>query len=450
MVSMLLIKCLFFLGVLSCFGQTATCSYYVSLRGMGQPKYKEKFTHFSYANPSAPKGGHLNIYTPTRFNTLHSYAEMGLPAPYLDLVYATLMKVPRDNLEAAYPYLAESVTVDPSHTFVVFKVRKDGRFHNGEPIQAEDVVFSFELLKKEGLLSFRSLFQAIKEVNILDGHTVKFVFQSPNRDLPYRLAIMPIFSKNSLVGKDWKKETHLIGSGPYKIQSYDFGKFITYERVMNWWGEKLPSHKGFYNFDTFKVTYYAESRVGFEAFKKGLIDWWRDERISNWYKGYDFDSCRQGEVKRISFSKPYYHGLTGFFMNTRRPYLADIRVRKALSLLFDFDWLNKSRFFDSYKRNTSIFMNSGYGAPQKMSVREKKLADSYRANLLKTLGNPEHSLQIKSDRDRFSKAMSLFESAGWVLQNGTLISQKTGQPMVLDLVIFSSGQVPIVQHFIGN
>lgn len=451
MIRMLLKNGFFLVSILSCLTQLTFGSHYVSLRGMGQPKYKKKFSHFAYANPVAPKGGHLNLYTASRFTTVHPYTDVGVPPPYINLIYATLMKPARDNLEAAYPYLAESVTIDPMHTSVVFTLRKNAVFHNGEPIQAEDVAFSFSILKKEGPLSLRSLLQHISKVEIVDERTIKFIFQEPNKALAYHLGSLPVFCKKSLLGKDWQKEPSLMGSGPYKIQSYELGNFITYERVKNWWGESIASNKGFYNFDSIKVTYYADSRVGFESFKKGLVDWWRDERISNWYKGYDFEAYRQGKVKKISFAKPYYHGLTGLFMNTRRPHLEDIRVRKALSLLFDFEWLNRARFFNSYKRNTSIFMNSGYGAPQIMTAKERKLAAVYGMDSLEEdEKRTTRSLSIKDDRDRFAKALLLLKEAGWVLQNGTLVSEKTGQPMVLDLVVPSSGHVPLFQHFLGN
>jgi microcin C transport system substrate-binding protein len=451
MIRMLLKNSFFLVILLSWLTQLTFGSHYVSLRGMGQPKYKKKFSHFAYANPSAPKGGHLNLYTASRFTTVHPYMDVGVPPPYINLIHATLMKPARDNLEAAYPYLAESVSIDPTSTSVVFTLRKSALFHNGEPIQAEDVAFSFDLLKKEGPLSLKSFLQLVSKVEIIDGRTIRFIFQEPNRDLPYQLGSLPVFCKQSLKGKDWKKESSLIGSGPYKIQSYELGNFITYERIKNWWGESIPSNKGFYNFDEIKVTYYADSRVGFEAFKKGLVDWWRDERISNWYKRYDFEAYHEGKVKKISFSKPFYHGLTGFFMNTRRPPLEDIRVRKALSLVFDFEWLNRARFFNSYKRNTSIFMNSGYGAPRTMSAEEKKLAEAYGMR-----SPPEEeeraarALTIKNDRERFSKALLLLKEAGWVLRNGVLVSEKTDRPMVLDLVVPSSGHVPLFQHFLGN
>ena len=438
----------------SVWGQAQSSSHYVSLRGMGQPKYKQNFSHFAYANPEAPKGGHLNLSTSRRFNGFNPYVDVGVTVPEMELTFATLMKPARDNLEASYPYLAQSVMTDPAHGFVVFSLRKEATFHNGDPITAEDVAFSFNLLKKEGKLSFRSLFQQVAKVEILDPCTLKFVFQGPNRDLAYHLGSFPVFSKKSLEGKQWQKEPLLVGSGPYKIQSSDLGKFILYERVRPWWGEKAPCNKGFYNFDTLKVTYYADSRVGFEAFKKGLIDWWRDERISNWHQGYDFAAAERGEVMKVAFDKPFYHGLTGIFINTRRPYLSDGRIRKALTLLFDFEWLNKARFFHSYKRNTSIFMNSGYGAPQKMSVAERNLCRQYSPSSLpqglKDCSYSSNKMGPFMQRDRFRQALDLFKEAGWVLKKGKLVSQETGQPMVLDLVVYTSGQVALFQDFLHN
>jgi microcin C transport system substrate-binding protein len=434
-------------------GQTNLSSYYVSLRNMGQPKYKKNFSHFSYANPKAPKGGHLSLYTSRRFNTLNPYVDVGVVAPQIDLVFATLLKSARDNMEVAYPYLAESIIVDAEYKGVTFTLHKNAVFHDGTPISAEDVVFSFNLLKKEGKIILRTILQQVEKVEVLNTHTVKFIFQSANRDLAYHLGFLPILSKKSLEGKEGQRENLLLGSGPYKVQTYDLGNFIVYERVKDWWGENLPSNKGFYNFDTVKVTCYADPRVGFEAFKKGLVDWWVEERISNWYKGYDFPSFHRGDVIRIAYEKPFYHGLTGLFINTRRSHLADYRVRKALSLLFDFEWLNKTRFFNSYKRNISIFMNSGYGAPPIMSGAEQKLCQMYSRSLLPSelfeIGRGKKKRQ-SVDRDRVHQALALLEDAGWILKRGVLVSKRTGQPMHLNLVVYSPGHIALFQDFLRN
>ncbi|MFN7662275.1 MAG: extracellular solute-binding protein [Alphaproteobacteria bacterium] len=417
-----------------CAAQADSESHYVALRGMGQPKYKQNFAYFDYVNPCAPKGGHLNLYTSYRFDSLNPYKDMGTPAPHADWVFATLMKSSRDNMDVSYPFVAQYVQVDRDYKFVTFSLRKKAFFHNGDPITAHDVAVSFQVLKRGGKVSWRPWLAQVDRVEILDSHTIKFVFQGSNRDLPYFLGSLPIFSKKDLQKKEWGKQEVMVGSGPYKIKSYHSGKFIIYERIQKWWGENIPCQKGFHNFDEVKVTYYADSRVGFEAFKKGLVDWWKEERISNWHKGYDFKAAQKGQIVKAIFEKPFYHGLTGVFINTRQPHLKDIRVRQALNLLFDFEWLNKTRFFNSYQRNKSIFMNTGYGAGTFLNGDKKGLKEP----------------PCLKPRDRIQKALGLLKEAGWHLKNGILISKRTKKRFSVDLLVYAPGHRTLFENFVQN
>ena len=430
-------------------------SYYVSLRGMGQPKYKKEFTHFNYANPKAPKGGKLSLSTSRRLDQLNPYVSLGGDSIQTENVFATLMKAPRDNIEVAYPYLAESVLVDPKGMFVTFFLRKKAFFHSGDLITAQDVAFSFHLLKKQGSPQFQSMYQDVRSVRVLTPRAIKFYFQKKNRDLPYMLGALPILSQKSLEGKNFKSESlSLVGSGPYKVGSHRRGKFILYNRTPHWWGEDLPCNKGFHNFDVIKIGWYADSRVGFEAFKRGLVDWWKEERIGNWHMGYDFPAFRQGNVKRTTYAKPFYHGLTGLFINTRRSNLSDWRVRKALNILFNFKWLNKVRFFNSYKRNTSIFMNSGYGSFSPMDTAERDLCRQYDPSLLPCdifEGPPSEEDTSKGlSRHHFQRALSLLKEGGWNLEKGHLVHSETKKPMTVDLLVYAVGHVKIFQDFLKN
>ncbi|MDC0348850.1 extracellular solute-binding protein [Alphaproteobacteria bacterium] len=448
----------YFLFFTCLFSMTAVAqgkSYYVSLRGMGQPKYKKEFTHFSYANPKAPKGGQINLSTSRRLDQLNPYVSLGGDSIQTENVFATLMKAPRDNIEVAYPYLAESVSVDPNGKFVTFFLRKGASFHSGEPITAQDVAFSFHLLKRQGSPQFQSMYQGVKSVQVLTPYVVKFYFQKKNRDFPYMLGALPILSQKSLEGKNFKSESlSLVGSGPYKVESHTRGKSISYSRIHHWWGEDLPCNKGFHNFDMIKIVWYANSRVGFEAFKRGLVDWWKEERIGNWYMGYDFPAFRQGNVEKKTYTKPFYHGLTGLFINTRRPNLSDWRVRKALNILFNFKWLNKVRFFDSYKRNKSIFMNSGYGSFSSMGAAERDLCRQYEPSLLPQGIFEDPSLEEDTSkglsRHHFQKALSLFKEAGWDLEKGQLVHSETKKEMTIDLLVYAPGHVSIFQDFLQN
>ncbi len=431
--------------------------WYVCTRGMGVPKYKKGFACFNYANSKAPKKGIVNLYTSRQFDSFNPFIIKGVaPEGMPDLVFARLMKAPLDNGEVAYPYVAEKVKISPDYRSVTFYLNKTAKFQDGSPITAQDVKFSFEVLKKKGVPIYRAWYKGVKGTKTINDSTICFVFEAPSRDLSFLLGKLPILSRAHYQKYNFSEgKQPPLGSGPYKIKSTTKGGDIIYERVKNWWGENLPVNKGHYNFDIIKYVHFATSTVGFESFKKGEIDWWREDRISNWMENYDFPSIEEGLVLQKTFKKPVPHGLNAFFINTRRSHLSDWRVRKALNLLFNFEWLNQAKFHGVYIRNTSIFMNTEFGAKGPITSDQVSFLNSYPKTLLPpeifTKTNFETTNTVDGvGRQNLEEAMKLLKQAGWTLKKDKLRHPKQKEPFSLDIVLYAAGQRKLVENFAKN
>ena len=426
--------------------------HFVTQRGVGVPKYGKTFTHFSYANPKAPKGGTISFYTGKWEEASGLSSSLGLSLQQQPYVYAQLMKVPKDNIAVAYPYVASAVQILPQSKGVCFYLNSKSKFHDGTPITAQDIKFTFNLLSKEGDIRFKALAEQVRSVQEEGPHKVKFMFKDRNPELPFWLSQMFILSKKHTPPSAFKALSQsggLMGSGPYQIDKSMKKKYVSFKRVKDWWGESLPSQCGFYNFDSVKIHYFGDSRVAFESFKKGMLDWWKDERISNWLMGYNFKAVKEGQIIRKAYKKPFYHGLTGLFINTRNPCLRHAAVRQGLNLLFNFDWLNKSLFYGRYQRNQSVFMNSGYGALPRITKAEKEEA--------KKLGIPEEAYSRQYlpafkntgsgyDKEQKRKVLDLFRKGGWILKDGVMYDQK--KPVRLDLLVFAKGHHKIFKNYV--
>ena len=408
--------------------------HYVSHRNFFAPKYPRDFTHLSYANPLAPKGGDIDIAArKTSFDTLNPYILKGEAPEGIHLVHATLMAVPLDDPNVAYPYLAESIYICPKNTHVIFKLRKNATFHNGEGITSKDVVYTFELLKKHGLPQFSLPLAGVASATRIDRHTVKFVFKKPSTLLPFILAKMPVLSKDFYRSYAFHETTLVppLGSGPYRIDTFKRGERITYRRIRKWWGRDLPLMRGHYNFDRVRYHYFKDKALVVEALARGLVDYNWEWKIARWKNDYDFPAIKQGKVIKGDVKKPYPHGLNALFLNTRKPHLKDRRVRKALNLLFNFEWLNHKVMLDHYARNKSIFMDTGFGAQGKPSEEEVALLSTYKscsyppeARLLPW--EPPKNSPLGVLRIHFEEALKLFQSAGWHIKDGVMTHDQLG------------------------
>jgi ABC-type oligopeptide transport system substrate-binding subunit len=373
-----------------------------------------------------------------------------------DLVFARLMKTPLDNGEVAYPYVAEKVEIAKDSKSVVFHLNPKAKFHDGSPITTQDVKFSFEALKNQGFPIYHSWYKGVKGTKTLSTRSIRFVFHEPSQNLTFLIGKLPVLSKTHYDKYKFSegKEPPL-GSGPYKVKNFTKGGDIVYERVKKWWGENLPVNKGHYNFNTIRYAYFATAVVGFEAFKKGDIDWWKEDRIANWVENYNFQAVKEGRVLQKTFKKPIPHGLNAFFINTRRACLNDWRVRRALNLLFNFEWLNQARFYKLYTRNKSIFMDTGFGADGALTGEQVAFLKNYDEALLPPDIFTKTNFLINGDskglpRANKDEAMKLLKEAGWTLRDGKLRHKRQKEAFSLDIVLASAGQRKLVENFVKN
>jgi microcin C transport system substrate-binding protein len=408
---------------------TATAQQYaVSHGGFFTPKYAKNFTHFSYANPLAPKGETITLTArESGFDTFNPYTLKGTAPDGIELLHATLMKPALNDPNVAYPYVAESLYIANDHTSVVFNLDKNAKFHDGSSITSKDVVFTVDLLKREGSPKYSLMLEDVLSVTRVDKHTVKFSFKNPSKTLPFLLAKLPVLSKDFYRSYPFSEASLLppVGSGPYEVGSFRPGEFITYKRVREWWGRGLPSNTGLYNFDTVTYRFFKTKDTVLDALARNAIDHHWEWRISRWLHSYNFPAVEKGEVLKKDLKKPYPNGLNALFINARHPHLKDRRIRKALNLLFNFEWLNNRLYYNQYKRNQSIYMDTGFGAEGAPSNAEKVLFSKYD----KGLYPPEAAcLPFKAPenspsgvlRIHFEEALSLFQSAGWSIQDGVM------------------------------
>ncbi len=387
---------------------------------------------FSYVNPQAPKGGTIRLHTLKKFDSFLPYDTQGISAEGNELLFATLTKTPFTNLSQSFLYVAQRTIPNTDFSGITFAINPKAIFEDGTPITAEDVKFSYELIRARSP-THKMMFENVKSVDILSTQEIKFSFKFPSASFIKVIGGFPIFSKADYE-KNFSSSKFFVplSSGPYKVGRFQKPHSVTYERVKNWWGETLPVNKGFYNFDSIEYTYYANVPVAFEAFKKGDLDWWVDIRIHNWMKNYDFPAAKDGRVQRIEFEKPFPHGLIALFFNSRHWPYDDVRVRKAVSILLDFEWLNKTYFHGQYKRLNSIFTNSGYG--KEPPFHEEICQQTSSAEL--------------TMRARKKCALELLKEAGFTIHKKTAKLQHKKGPISLKLVVKGAGYGKIFQSYI--
>jgi len=316
----------------------AVVTYGMSL--YGEFKYQPDFTHFDYVNPDAPKGGTMKLSTIGTFDTLNPFVIKGVPAAGIGQVFDTLMTRSEDEPATDYPLIAESADLAPDRMSVLFNLRKEARFHDGSSITPEDVVWSFGILRDKGQPLYRFYYGDVTKVEKEGDRGVRFTFKSAdNRELPAILSEMPVLSKAYWSTRDFEKTTLELplGSGPYKIESVEPGRSITYRRVADYWGKDLPVNKGRFNVDVIRYDYYRDATVALEAFKAGQYDVRSENSSKAWATGYDGPALRDGLIKKEVVPNQNPTAMQGFAYNLRRPLFQDPLVRQALVYAFDFD-----------------------------------------------------------------------------------------------------------------
>jgi len=429
---------------------------------VGEPAYGPDFKHFDWVNPDAPKGGTVRQWAMGSFDSLNPFSVQGSTAAGVGLIYDTLMTSSPDEPSTEYGLVAEWVSFPDDFSSATFGLRPEARFHDGEPIKPEDVIFSLEALKKAHP-HYNAYYRNVVRAEKTGDHEVTFTFdQKGNRELPQIVGQLPVLPKHfwEATGangqpRDLSRSTLEIplGSGPYKIKSFDPGRSIVYERVKDWWAKDLPVSKGQWNFDEFVFTYFRDRVPAFEAFKVGQIDYWQETSAKAWATSYDFEAVRRGLVKKEEIPIRRVTPMQAFVMNLRRPQFQDIRVRKAFNLAFDFEWMNKNLFFDQYKRTESFFGNSELQATGLPTGRELEILNEIKDEVPPEVFTTEWKNPVNAtpqdQRNNLRKAAQLLAEAGWKPQNGVLTNAK-GEQLAVEILIVQPDFERVVLPFKTN
>ena len=419
----------------------------------GEPKYDAGFRHLDYVNPDAPKGGELRRAVTGTFDNLNPFIIKGVPARGRHLVFESLLKRAWDEPFSLYGLIAQSIEVPDDRSSVTFALRPEARFHDGRPVTVDDVVFSWETLKEHGRPNHRLYYRQVRHIERPDPRSIRFVFDtaSPDRELPLIMGLMPILSKSYYASVEFERTTLVppVGSGPYRVESVDAGRGITYRRDPDYWGRHLPINRGQHNFDRIRYDYYRDGDVMMEAFKAGEYDFRLEFSGKRWATAYDFPAVADGRVKleRLPHGRP--SGMSALVFNMRREIFADRRVRYGLAHAFDFASINKTLLHGAYKRTGSIFDNSELGSRGVPRARELDLLEPFRGQLPRELFEvPYRPAAVDGGtRANLKAALRLLAEAGWEVRNGSLRRAEDGLPMAFEILLVDPANEKIALSF---
>ena len=409
----------------------------------GEPKYSETFQYFDYVNPDAPKGGEIKQGVIGHFDSLTPYIDRGTAAAGSHMMYDTLLARSWDEPLTKYGLIAERIELAPDNTWAAFYINPLARFHDGKPVTAHDVKFSFDLLREKGSTFYKHFYQDVERVEATSNYRALFVFKhSNNRELALILGQMPILPKHYWATRDFSSPGMEIpvSSGPYKPVRIEPGRSITFARVENYWGKDLPVNRGRHNFDRIQYEYYRNSNVLLEALQKGEYDLKTVSDPRVWHDQIRDESLKKHQLVRSSLSNHNPQTLTITY-NSRRELLSDPRVRKALGYAIEFDWINRHLFHGMYQRADSVFAGTELGASGRPSEQETKLLSTWKTEIpeeaLDQAWLPPGDEQGITRRDRKRKALSLLKQSGWTIKKNQLVN-RNGKPLVLEILLSSS------------
>jgi peptide/nickel transport system substrate-binding protein len=422
-------------------------SYAIAMHG--GPALSADFAHMPYAKPDAPKGGRLVWSVLGTFDSLNPFIVRGLAVQQVrGFVVESLMSRGNDEAFTLYGLLARSVETDDARRYVTFRLDPRARFSDGKPVLADDVLFSWALLRDRGRPNHRQYYAKVAKAEALDPLTVRFDFGgAPDRELPLILGLMPVLPRHAVDPETFEETTMTgpIGSGPYRVSAVRPGASVTLTRNPDYWGRDLPANRGLWNFDEVRIDYYRESNGQFEAFKRGLYDFRNETEPLRWHDGYDFPAARSGELIRDAIKTGMPQPSEYLVFNTRRPVFSDVRVRRALTLLFDFEWINRNYFFGLYTRAGGFFAGSELSAYGRAAgERERELLKPYLAHIPPDILDGSFRLPVTdgSGRDRVTlrAALTLLSEAGYEL-DGTVLRQRTTKtPLAFEILVTTRDQ----------
>ncbi len=429
------------------------------LSAFGELALPEDFDRLPYVNPDAPKGGRITtLGTAGRitFDSLNGFILKGVAAQELSLLFDTLMVRNQNEPDAVYSLVAKTADVAPDRMSVSFVLDEAARFTDGSKLTAEDVCATFGLLKEKGHPSYQISLGDVESCTVDGEHQATYKFKGSNvRDLPATVALLPIFSKAFYEANEFDKTTLAppLGSGPYKVKQFKQGQFITYERRDNYWARDKPVNRGRYNFDEIKLLYFRDRTAELEAIKAGNLDLREEFTSKSWATEYDIPAVKEGRLIKETLPDERASGAQGFFLNMRRDKFADIRVRKALDMAFDFEWTNKNLFFGAYQRTGSFFENSilrasGKPTPEQRALLEP-LKDMLPASAFEAAYEPPVSNGSGQDRKLLRTAANLLNEAGWEIKDGTRVNAE-GKPLRVEFLIFAPTFERVIGPYVRN
>jgi microcin C transport system substrate-binding protein len=423
----------------------------------GAPKYGPDFTHFDYVNPHAPKGGTVKQTVIGTFDSLNPFIIRGVAASQIGLIYDTLMVGSADEAFTMYGLVAETIEVPEDRSWVAFTLRPEARFHDGSPITAEDVIFSFNILTDKGAPFFRAYYGNVAKVEKVGPGKIKFTFKpGENRELPLIVGQLNILPKAYWGGRKFDKTTlePPLGSGPYRIESVDPGRSITYRRVEDYWARDLPVNVGQSNFDVIRIEYYRDATVAREALIRGDLDFWQENESKAWATAYDIDEVERGLLVKKAVDHERSAGMQAFAFNIRQPIFRDKRVRQALAYAFDFEWTNKNLFYGQYRRTQSYFSNSELASSGLPTGGELEVLERFRGRVPEEVFTKEYKAPSYDGsgniRPGLRIALKLLGEAGWVVRDKKLVDAETGRPMSFEILLISPAFERIALPFAHN
>jgi microcin C transport system substrate-binding protein len=424
----------------------------------GNLKYPPDFKHFDYVNINAPKGGELRYAAIGTFDSLNGFIVKGSQAAGLSLIYDTLLESSLDEPSSEYGLVAQSLSYPADYSSVTFTLRPEARFNDGKPITAEDVIWSFQSLKKLNPF-YSAYYHNVTKAEAIGAHKVRFSFATRgNRELPQIMGQLPVLPKHYWTGKDAAGRARDIsrttldaplGSGPYRIAQVVPGRTIVYERVKDYWARNLPAKIGTANFDRMRFDYFGDPTIAFEAFKGDQVDFRLENSSKNWAISYDIPPVKDGRIVREMLPKANGAGMQSFAFNLRRDLFKDERVREAFNWAFDFEWQNKNLFYGQYTRTGSFFANSELASSGVPGGAELKLLEPFKTQLpLELFTTPYKNPSTDgsgNNRGNLRRAAELLDAAGWTAKSGMRVDAKTGKPLAVEFLLAD----PMFERVVG-
>jgi peptide/nickel transport system substrate-binding protein len=441
-------------GLLGIPGVSAEPRHAIAMHGV--PALAADFPHMRYVNPAAPKGGRLTHGILGTFDSLNPFIVKGLALTQIrGYVVESLLARGYDEPFTLYALLASTVETDPERNTVTFTIDPLARFSDGKPVTAEDVIFSWQLLRDKGRPNFRTYYAKVAKAEVLSERVVRFdLAGADDRELPLILGLMPVLAKHAINPETFEDTTldPIVGSGPYVVDKVDAGRSVTLKRNPTYWGRDLAVNRGTWNFDQIRYDYYRDAHSHFEGFIKGLYDVRSEHDPNRWETAYVAPPVRDGRIVKEAFPTGLPKGLSGLIFNTRRPIFADIRVREALGLLLDFEWLNHNFFFDKYQRSASYFEGSELSARGRPAdERERALLAPFpgavRPDIMDGTWQPPVTDGSGRDRSTLKRALELLKEAGYVLDGTMLRHRVTRRPFTFELLVTTREQERVALAF---